>query len=538
MAPAPSIIGPPGFVGVGTQRSGTTWWFETVLAHPQIRPPRGRRKEQHFFDRFAGRELTDADIAEYHERFPRRRGQIAGEWTPRYMHDFWTPRLLARAAPDAKLLIMFRDPIERFRSGVPHQLSRTPAARLEKVTADAIERSRYATQLRRVLASHDPARILILQYEKCVADPAGQYRRTLRFLGVDPDHVNDAFDRPRGTPQTANKKPLWPTSWPRCARRSNPRSSSSPDWRRRSTSRSGGTSATSPRRMRSPLERPQGRAELGPPDFVGVGAIGSGSAWWLRFLLSHPEIRPPRGRRLSLHHFDRFCAREMTDADVVSYHAHFPRRAGTICGEWTARYMLDAWTPLLLKRAAPDARLLVLLSDPIERYRTIFTERRAKRAGEATIPMADVVDRQRHAAQLTLLHRFYDRGRILVLQYERCRRDPLVQYRRTLDFLGVRDREFAPRRMRRAAAGEPQAPRFEPLLRLGLPQGMKRRVSERQTGRSAGHAPARLWPDLEAALHTALDPDVLRLRELVADLDLSLWPNFAHLAAPAEPVPA
>jgi hypothetical protein len=209
VAPAPTTTGPPDFVGVGTQRSGTTWWFETLLGHPQIRAPKGKRKEQHFFDRFCAQELTDADVAAYHERFPRRPGEIAGEWTPRYMHDFWTPRLIARAAPEAKLLIMFRDPIERFRSGVPHRLSRTPDGRIATVTADAIERGKYATQLERVLASHDAERILILQYEKCVADPPAQYRRTLAFLGVDPDHVHEGFQQRRGTTQAAKKQPLW-----------------------------------------------------------------------------------------------------------------------------------------------------------------------------------------------------------------------------------------------------------------------------------------------------------------------------------------
>jgi hypothetical protein len=206
---AKSTTGPPDFVGIGTQRSGTTWWFESLLAHPQIRPPRRRGKETHFFDRFGVRELLDSDIAEYHELFPRKPGQIAGEWTPRYIHDFWTPRLLARAAPEAKLLVMFRDPVERFRSGVPHRLSRMPNARLEWTTSDAIERGRYATQVRRVLACHDASKLLILQYEKCVADPAGEYRRTLAFLGVDPDHRHEDFELRRGTTQAAQKMPLW-----------------------------------------------------------------------------------------------------------------------------------------------------------------------------------------------------------------------------------------------------------------------------------------------------------------------------------------
>jgi hypothetical protein len=124
------------------------------------------------------------------------------------MHDFWTPRLLARAAPDAKLLVLFRDPIERFRSGLPHRMGRTPDNRMEVIVADALERGRYASQLRRLRTSHPGASILILQYEKCVADPAGQYERTLRFLGADPGFTAPSFDAPRGTSQAAKKQPL------------------------------------------------------------------------------------------------------------------------------------------------------------------------------------------------------------------------------------------------------------------------------------------------------------------------------------------
>jgi hypothetical protein len=278
--------------------------------------------------------------------------------------------------------------------------------------------------------------------------------------------------------------------------------------------------------MRSPLERAKPGGEPGPPDFVGVGAAGAGTRWWHSLLLAHPEIAPPRARRRALHFFDGFCAREMTDADVAAYHARFPRRDGAIAGEWTGRYMFDAWTPPLLRRAAPGAKLLVMLSDPIERYRALFTERLAKRSDGDRLYMADVVDRRSFGAQLARLQRFYDPERILVLQFERCRRDPAGEYRRTLEFLGVRDTAFAPRRLRLGGGGL--------LARL-----MPRRVAERLAGRPVAereHAP--LWPDLEAALHTALDPDVEALSDLVPLLDLSLWPNFVHLAtrAPAAAV--
>jgi hypothetical protein len=269
---------------------------------------------------------------------------------------------------------------------------------------------------------------------------------------------------------------------------------------------------------------------IGPPDFIGVGALGSGIGWWHAHLLAHPEIAAPAGRQRALHHFDRFCATEMTDADVVAYHKRFRRRGDRITGEWTGRYMLDPWTPPLLRRAAADAKLLVILADPIERYRVVLADRLARYSDTERFSMADAVDRRCHGAQLARLHRFYDPARILVLQLERCHRDPLGQYRRTLEFLGVRDTAFVPRGLRRKVAGRPESIPVAALLRLGLPAGTRRRMA-RLVGRAGPDRPPEpLWPDLKAALHTALDPDVAALRTLAPDVDLELWPNFAHLA--------
>jgi hypothetical protein len=285
--------------------------------------------------------------------------------------------------------------------------------------------------------------------------------------------------------------------------------------------------------MRFPLDRSRrGGGDPAPPAYIGVGALGSGTGWWHAQLLAHPEIELPRARRRALHFFDRFCTQELTDADAAAYHARFPRRPGVLAGEWTGRYMFDAWTPPLLHRVAPDARLLALISDPIERYRASFSERIAKRVGDEPFSTADLVDRGSYATQIGRLRRFYGAHQILVLQLERCRRDPLGEYRRTLEFLDVRDTGFAPRALRRKAAGRPESPLVETLLRVGLPAGTRRRVAARFGARAAPPpAPVSLWPELEAALHTTLDPEVEALRELVPELDLSVWPNFAHLVA-------
>jgi hypothetical protein len=203
------MTGPPDFIGVGAQRSGTTWWFEMLLEHPGIRAPRGGRKELHFFDRFGIEPLTEADVADYHALFPREPGELVGEWTPRYMADAWTPLLLRRAAPQARILVMLRDPIERYRSGVLHRLDRAPAARRGMIASDAIERGRYAWQVRAMREWFGDDRVLVLQYERCRLDPVGEYRRTLAFLGAA-DHVPSVFERRRGSTTEPGKSPLWP----------------------------------------------------------------------------------------------------------------------------------------------------------------------------------------------------------------------------------------------------------------------------------------------------------------------------------------
>lgn len=153
--------------------------------------------------------MTAAHVREYHALFPRRPGELAGEWTPRYLRDVWTPRLIQRAAPDARLLVMLRDPVERYRSGVAFQTARAPERPPERIAADAIERSRYGTQVRRLFDLFDPAQVLVLQYERCVLDPLGQHRRTLVHLGVE-DHVPADLTGVRGRSTAAVQPPLWP----------------------------------------------------------------------------------------------------------------------------------------------------------------------------------------------------------------------------------------------------------------------------------------------------------------------------------------
>jgi len=180
-------VGPPDFVGVGAQKAGTTWWFRLIASHPRVHQDQDQRPELHFFDRYHSAWPARDDIERYHRLFPRPPDSLAGEKTPEYMADYWVPRMLREAAPDAGLIVLLRDPIERYRSALTHgSLRDWPKER--RTESDVFHRGLYVPQLQRLFDSFDPARVLILQYERCVMDPAGQLSRTFRFLGLH-DHV-------------------------------------------------------------------------------------------------------------------------------------------------------------------------------------------------------------------------------------------------------------------------------------------------------------------------------------------------------------
>jgi Sulfotransferase domain len=190
MAPPPDVppgwqTGPPDFVGVGTIRSGTTWWNYLIHTHPDVVRAASRKKEVHYFDQFPDT-AQRASAEEYYAYFPRPAGKKAGEWTPRYMFDSWTPPLLARIAPDAKLLVLLRDPVERLISALTYTRYKFHTEPDEQLAWREFTRSLYGNQLQCLLEHFPREQVLVLQYERCVRETALEAARTFEFLGLDP----------------------------------------------------------------------------------------------------------------------------------------------------------------------------------------------------------------------------------------------------------------------------------------------------------------------------------------------------------------
>ena len=114
--------GAPDFVIFGAQKSGTTWWFRLIEQHPDVVQPPKQRPELHFFDRLWGTWPNDELIGSLPPLLPSARGQAhrredARSTCPAHGRRRWSrwPHLRRER------IVLLRDPVERYVSGLSHQ---------------------------------------------------------------------------------------------------------------------------------------------------------------------------------------------------------------------------------------------------------------------------------------------------------------------------------------------------------------------------------------------------------------------------------
>ncbi len=177
--------GAPDYIGLGAQRAGTTWWNHLIESHPAASPQ--PFKELHYLRSYWNRPFTDADVDKYHSYFPRPSGSITGEFSPGYLSHFWIPPLLNIAAADARFIILLRNPVDRYQSGLELQ---SETRRLNyKSSSQAFRLGCYALQLENLFKYIPPERVQVLQFEKCLREPASQIAASYEFLGLDSSFI-------------------------------------------------------------------------------------------------------------------------------------------------------------------------------------------------------------------------------------------------------------------------------------------------------------------------------------------------------------
>ena len=191
----------PDVVVIGAMKGGTTTLFALLAKHPDIRP--SSVKEVHYFD-------THYHLGErwYRSHFPLSRRGLALEATPRYLFDRATLGRMRALVPEARLLVVLREPVGRAYSHYQHmrRTGRETRPFAEAMDADIARyhahgalggpepeesyfsyarRSLYADQLGRYLDAY-PGRVLALPSERLFADPQAVADDAFRFVGLAP----------------------------------------------------------------------------------------------------------------------------------------------------------------------------------------------------------------------------------------------------------------------------------------------------------------------------------------------------------------
>ncbi len=220
-APTAGLRPLPDFLIIGAQRCGTTSLYRYLCSHPEVAPVvlNVLNKGIHYFDtNYAKGERW------YRSHFPstpyrammRRRGDapliITGEASPYYIFHPQAAERISLCVPDARFVLLLRDPVARAYSHYQHEVARgfesmtfedalrseeeRLAGEVEKMRADIgyvsfehqhhtyLARGMYLEQIRRWNSFLSGDQLLVIDSADFFDDPDGTYGRVLSFLGL------------------------------------------------------------------------------------------------------------------------------------------------------------------------------------------------------------------------------------------------------------------------------------------------------------------------------------------------------------------
>lgn len=192
----------PSFVCVGAPKCATTWLFRCLSEHPEVFVP--DFKEINFFTVCRwGDDYESKGIDYYAELFtdagPE---QIVGDFSPNLLQDPFAPERLRALLPEARLVVMIRNPIERSRSHYHYVRDRTHyrGYSLPEILEDPsrdpagfLSQGLYGEQLERWLAHFPLDQLLVITTEDVRNAPEQVFRRTCQFIGADPNFVPSSW---------------------------------------------------------------------------------------------------------------------------------------------------------------------------------------------------------------------------------------------------------------------------------------------------------------------------------------------------------
>jgi hypothetical protein len=227
----------PNFLIIGFEKAGTTSVYHYLKQHPEVFV--SPTKETNFFIHegqnpevlpYLAEDLPVVrSLADYRALFEDGPEHKAiGEASPLYLTDARAARSIRRHVPEAKLIALLRDPVERaysaywmrvrdgretrsFEQAVEEELGGQLDDSLEIERRHYVRWGRYARYLEVYLGSFDRSQLAIHLFDDLKTDPEGLMRDLFRFLDVDDRFRPDTSIRynASGVPDRSFLQPLF-----------------------------------------------------------------------------------------------------------------------------------------------------------------------------------------------------------------------------------------------------------------------------------------------------------------------------------------
>jgi hypothetical protein len=191
----------PNFLIAGVAKAGTTSMAAHLAEHPAVFM--SETKELHFFDQH-----YDRGVEWYTAQFAAADGaRVVGEATPTYLTRPHALERMARLLPDARILVMLRDPVDRAHSlywwqehfdGPDFADAARAEMRGEPLGTPPrrfLGDSMYAPGLRQLYGLYPRESVHVVLLEELSADPAATFAGVCRFLEVDDGFVPATLGR-------------------------------------------------------------------------------------------------------------------------------------------------------------------------------------------------------------------------------------------------------------------------------------------------------------------------------------------------------
>ena len=205
--------GLPDFLIIGAQKSGTSALYHNLNKHPSIYLPRSDGKiEIHFFSQ--GKQWRRG--VEWYKSHFIHPDCLQGEKTPEYLVRTKCHERMHRTVPNAKLIILLRNPIDRAYSQWNHfnqayKKSKQWGWKLvdfeTAITSnrDMIKRGEYIDQIKHLLAFYNRNQIHISIAEKMKKDLGTEIGKVLSFLNMAPADIRYENRHERTYPAPMNR---------------------------------------------------------------------------------------------------------------------------------------------------------------------------------------------------------------------------------------------------------------------------------------------------------------------------------------------